>query len=214
MSDGANDFHSLVGRTEGVQPFRRLFHAFSGLAAGLGPGLLELGRGATLSILAGAFLVALTLDLIRLRAPEVNRAFFRIFTRLASPREAAGMASSTWFALSALLAHAVFPPLYAAAGLVVLALADPAASVVGRLWGSSRLGKGSVQGTTVFVVVAWSVLAVMTGRPVAVVPVALGVAAMEIVPGLVDDNLVVPIVAGTLLWLFLGTPAPVTVLPV
>ena len=114
----------------------------------------------------------------------------------------------------AFLVHAVFPPLYAAAGLVVLALADPAASVVGRLWGSRRLGKGSVQGTSVFLVVAWSVLALMTGQPLAVVPVALGVAAMEIVPGLVDDNLVVPIVTGTLLWLLLGTPAPVPVLPV
>ncbi|HSG49055.1 MAG TPA: hypothetical protein VLA43_14635, partial [Longimicrobiales bacterium] len=148
-----------------------------------------------------------------LRSPAVNRAFFTAFARLASPREARGIASSTWFTLAALLSHAVFPPVYAAAGLVVLALADPAAGVVGRLWGSVPLGKGSVQGTATFFAVAWGVLAVMTGAPLAVVAVAAGVAAMEIVPGLVDDNLVVPLVTGGLLWLLLGTPTSLSWFP-
>lgn len=173
---------------------------------GLGPGLLGLSWTVTLSILGAAFVVALTLDLVRLRAPGINRAFFMVFSVLASPREAAGMASSTWFALAAFLTHAIFPPLYAAAALVVLALADPAASVVGRVWGSWPLGKGSIQGTAVFFFVAWLVLGLMTGELLAVVPVALGVALMEVVPGLIDDNLVVPLVAGGLLWLILGTP--------
>lgn len=213
MSSEARDFDSLVERTRGVQPFRRLFHASSGLVVGLGPELLGFSRPVTLSILGAAFLVALGLDLVRLRAPGVNRMFFRLFARVASPREADGMASSTWFVLAAFLAHAVFPPLYAAGGLVVLALADPAASVVGRIWGSWPLGKGSVQGTVVFFAVAWLVLWLMTGQPVSVVPVALGVAVMEVVPGLVDDNLVVPLVTGGLLWLVLGTPASTLSLP-
>ena len=206
MQSEIDEFGALVERTEGLQPFRRLFHAGSGLAVGLGPGILGLSRTVTLSILGVAFAVALTLDLVRLRAPGVNRAFFKVFSVLASPREAAGMASSTWVALAAFLVHAIFPPLYAAAALVVLALADPAASVVGRIWGTWPLGKGSVQGTVVFFSVAWIVLGVMTGEALAVVPVALGVALMEIVPGLIDDNLVVPLVAGGLLWLMLGTP--------
>lgn len=206
MDAGTGDFDTLVERTRGVQPFRRLFHAGSGLLVGLGPALLDLSRPVTITILGAAFVVALALDLVRLRAPGVNRVFFRVFAHLASPREAEGMASSTWFALAALLAHAIFPPLYAGAGLVVLALADPSASVVGRLWGSRPLGKGSLQGTAVFFAVAWLVLGLMTGQPVSVAPVALGVALMEIVPGLVDDNLVVPLTAGVLLWLFLGTP--------
>lgn len=213
MRTGDDEFGTLVRRTEGVQPFRRLFHAGSGLLVGLGPGVLGLSRTATLVILAGAFLVALLLDLVRLRAPAVNRAFFRVFALLASPREAQGMASSTWFALAALLAHAVFPPLYAAASLVVLALADPAASVVGRIWGSAPLGKGSVQGTLVFFVMAWLVLTGMTGEWLLVIPVALGVALMEIVPGLIDDNLVVPLVTGVLLWVILGTAAGSAPLP-
>lgn len=201
-----NDFQALVARTEGVQPWRRVFHAASGVALGLLPGILALPRPMTLGLLAGALAVALGLDLVRLRASAVNQAFFRVFSRLASPREAAGIASSTWFVLAALLSHAVYPPPHAAAALMVLGLADPAASVVGRLHGSVPLGKGSLQGTATFFAVAWAVLAAMTGRPVLALPVALGVAVMEIVPGLGDDNLVVPLVTGGLLWLVMGTP--------
>lgn len=213
MAAHRSDFQDLVARTEGVQPWRRVFHAGSGVALGLLPGALELPRALTLGLLAGAFAIALGLDVARLHAPAVNRTFFRAFSRLASPREAAGYASSTWFVLAAFLSHAVFPPAHAAAALVVLGLADPAASVVGRLRGSVRLGKGSVQGTATFFAVAWAVLAVMTGRPVLSVPVALGVAVLEIVPGLLDDNLVVPLATGGLLWLLMGTPTAPWSLP-
>lgn len=197
----------LVARTEGVQPWRRVFHASSGLLAGLGPGWLGLERTVTLAILAGLLLIAVTLDFVRLRMPAANRTFFRIFQLVASPREARGVASSTWFVLGALIAHALFPAPYAAAGLVVLALADPSASVVGRIWGTVPLGKGSVQGTTVFALVAWGVLWMLLGQPLRVGSVAVGVALMEVVPDLVDDNLVVPLTTGALLWLVLGTPA-------
>ena len=167
---------------------------------------MGLERAATLTILGVLLAIAVTLDFVRLRMPAANHTFFRFFRHVASPREAGGIASSTWFVLGALLCHGIFPPAYAAAGLVVLALADPSASVVGRLWGTIPLGKGSVQGTGVFVLVAWAVLFALLGQPLHVGAVAVGVALMEIVPGLVDDNLVVPLATGALLWLVLGTP--------
>ena len=53
----------------------------------------------------------------------------------------------------------------------------------------------------------------MTGEWFLVMPVALGVALMEVVPGLVDDNLVVPLVTGVLLWVILGSAAGAGPLP-
>ncbi len=206
MPSADPQFDDLVSGTRGLQPWRRFFHAFTGVVLALTPGLLYLSRVATVSILVAAFLVALSLDLLRLRRSGLNVLFFKAFRLLASPREASGIASSTWYALGAALAWGLFPPLYAAASLLVLALADPAASVVGRIWGSVPLGKGSVQGSMAFMVTAWAVLAAVTGQPVTVVWVALGVALVEILPGLVDDNLVVPLSTGALLWLVLGTP--------
>ncbi|HSG47459.1 MAG TPA: hypothetical protein VLA43_06605, partial [Longimicrobiales bacterium] len=59
MESGGRDLDALVARTEGLQPWRRVFHAVSGLVVGLGPGALGLPQGLTLTLLAGAFLVAL-----------------------------------------------------------------------------------------------------------------------------------------------------------
>jgi dolichol kinase len=200
------DFEALVSRTGGLQPLRRIFHALSGLVMALVPGLLALSPAQTAALLFLGFLLALTVDLLRLRSTVLNRAFFRTFRFLASPREAAGMASSTWYLLGGALVWTLFPPAHAVSGLLVLALADPVASVVGRIWGTSPLGKGSVQGSLAFFASAWLVLAYMTGRPLAAAVVAGGVAVVEILPGLVDDNLAVPLSTGVLLWLVLGVP--------
>lgn len=209
---GADDVHredrfaELVERTRGVQPWRRAFHAGNGLLIGLAPSLLGFSRSLTVGILCGILAVAVSLDLVRLRNPAVNERFFRFLRVLVSPREAGQAASSTWYLVGAILAYLVFPWPYAGSAMVVLGVADPAASVVGRVWGTIPLGKGSVQGTLAFTAVAWAALALLLGHPLAVLGVAAAVAVAEIIPGLIDDNLVIPLATGTLLWLVLGTP--------
>lgn len=203
----------LVERTRGVQPWRRAFHAGNGLLIGLAPALLGFSRTLTVALLCGALVIAVSLDLIRLRNPAVNERFFRLLRVLVSPREAAQTASSTWYLIGAILSYLIFPWPYAGAAMVVLGVADPAASVAGRIWGTLPLGKGSVQGTLVFTAVAWAALALLLGRPLPMLAVAAVVAVAEILPGLIDDNLVIPLATGAMLWLVLGTPPPGTPFP-
>ena len=68
----------------------------------------------------------------------VNALFFELFPTRAPPREAKRAASSTWYVCGVILAYALFPTRIAVPAIVVLALADPMASIVGRLWGSRR----------------------------------------------------------------------------
>lgn len=201
-----DSFQALVDRTEGVQPWRRAFHACSGLLLGLGPPALGLSRGTTVALLAGALAIAATLDGVRLRRPALNARFFKVFRHLASPREAEGPASSTWYVLGALLAWLLFPAPYASGAILVLALADPAASLIGRIWGTVPVGKGSAQGSLAFAVVAWVSLTLLLGSPVLMLAVASLVACAEVLPLRADDNLVIPLTTGGLLWLILGTP--------
>jgi dolichol kinase len=194
----AEDFDALVGRTSGLQPWRRFFHAANGVMLALGPGALGLSPLQTVAILALLLVVLLGADLVRLRAPSLNALFFRTFPSFASPREAAGIASSTWYVVGALLAWAFFEPAVAVASILVLALADPAASLLGRVVKSPRVGTGSLFGSFVFFAVATAILLPVAGWVIAPV-VAAAVMVVEATPWKLDDNLTVPLSAALLL---------------
>ena len=197
------DLDPLVKATQGLQPWRRIFHMVSGLAMALLPALLGWTRGGTLGVLFVLLVIAVALDVQRLRRPELNRTFFQVLRPLVSAREAAGIASSTWYLVGGLLTYLLFPPIYAILAILVLAVADPAAAVVGQNLGGRRIGTGSVSGTTTFFLVATVILWTGTGSPVAAV-VALAVALLETVPTGIDDNLVIPLSTGILLTLLVG----------
>lgn len=198
-----SEFHKAVQRTEGVQPWRRLFHATGGMALIAFVHFTGPESAFALAGIGGGVAAALVLDWARLRFEGVNTAFFRVFSGLASPREATGIASSTWFLVGALAVLLVAPQLFVPA-MLVLAFADPAASVAGRLWGRRRLGKGTWEGTCVFFLVAATVLTPIVGFTAALVAAAAA-ATFEVLPTGLDDNLVVPLatalalrVAGTI----------------
>jgi dolichol kinase len=190
-------------RFAGVQPWRRLFHAGNSLVVAFLPPVLGLGRWAVVGILAALLAGLLAFDMVRLRRPDLNALFFRLFPSLASERERTGVASSSWYALGVMVVYALFARAIVVPSILVLGLADPAASTVGRLWGRRRLGKGTVLGSFVFFMVAFTVLAVAVGPAVALIP-ALAVAAVEVLPTRLDDNLTVPITTATALWLVGG----------
>ncbi len=198
-------FDELVARTAGPQPWRRVFHAANGVAIVAILLLLNPSWEVAVGILGGIVLALLALDGLRFTIPAMNRLFFRLLRPFASPREARGVASSTWFMVGVLLAVAVFPREIAVPAILVLALADPLASALGRRFGKRRLGSGTVLGTVVFFGVAFFVLTPFAGLPAALIA-ALGAALLEPLPWRLDDNLVVPLVTGVILWSLLPLP--------
>ena len=193
----------LIHRTRGLQPWRRAFHAANGVAVALLPGTLGLGRGPVLVVLGVLLVVVLAADLARLRVTALNALFFRMLPSLASPREAVGIASSTWYLVGVVLTYALVPARVAGPGILVLALADPAAGTAGRLWGRRRLGNGTWLGSAVFLAVAFLVLARHLGVA-AGFAAALLVTLVEAVPWRLDDNVTVPVAAAFAAWLVGG----------
>jgi dolichol kinase len=198
-----SDLSRLVARTEGAQPWRRVFHAANGLLIAGGLLVWRPSWEVAVGLLAAAALGAFLLDGLRFAVPSLNRLFFKVLRPFASPREAAGIASSTWYLVGALLAVAAFPRTIAAAAILVLAFADPAASYIGRRWGRRPTGTGTWLGTGVFAGVATLVL-LPFAHPLTALLVGLGTAWIERTRwprGIrIDDNLLVPLVAGALLW--------------
>lgn len=191
---------ALVLRTDGAQPFRRLFHAVNGVAVVTALEVLDLPTRTALQVLSALFAGLLLVDVVRLRIPRANALFFRTFARLASPREATGVASSTWYALGLILALALFPRNYAVTGILVLALADPAASYVGRRWGRRPFLGASLEGTVVFAATALAVLWFRHPPGVALVTAPL-TALAERFSWPLDDNLTLPVATAGILTL-------------
>jgi dolichol kinase len=189
-----------VEKTKGLQPWRRVFHAANGSLIVLALTVLGLPVPTAILILSVVLALSLTLDLLRLLDPKVNVLFFRAFSFLASPREEKKLASSTWYALSALLVLALFSEAYALAGILVLAWADPAANIVGRRWGRIQLMEGTVLGTAAFAVAALLALLFFVPWKPAIFA-AVVAALMEASPIDLDDNLIVPITVATTLFL-------------
>lgn len=188
----------LVRRTEGPQPWRRAFHLVGGCSVAWLVYVLGPSSTATRWLFGIMLALALVGDLSRLRSPTFNRFVFRTFGKVMCPREAS-RPSLTWFLLGVFLVL-WFPEETAVPSLLVLALADPTASVVGRAWGTHRVGKGTVEGSLVFAATALLVLIPFVGVWVAL-PVAAVVACAEVLPGFHDDNLAIPVVTAACLWI-------------
>ena len=199
-SPGSASFDDLVAETRGLQPWRRAFHAANGLLLAGGLVSLELSRAQWSALLTGLVLVLGALDALRLWMPALNRVFFRLFRSLASPREARGVASSTWYVAGSLLVVVLFPTTIAVASILVLALADPAAAWFGRRFGRRPFGSGTVEGAIAFAVVASGVLVFSAPLALALL-IGTAAAILECVQWPLDDNLTVPVGVAGMLWL-------------
>ncbi|MCY3808342.1 MAG: hypothetical protein OXG58_02705 [Gemmatimonadetes bacterium] len=193
-----------IGRTEGLQPWRRATHMASGVGIAAAVHLVGLDSAVPVVGLACAAAMAVALDVVRLRSAALNTVFYRWFRALASPREARRPVSSTWYLIGALATVAIAPPSWSVPAILVLAVADPVASVVGRLWGRRPLGKGSWEGSAAFYAVSVAVLIPFFGLPVALAAGTFAAAA-EVAPTGIDDNLTVPLATLLALWV-VGAP--------
>ena len=193
-----SELDALVARTEGPQWWRKAFHATNATLIATAVALLEWPDRVLVLALGGVVALLFAVDLVRLANPGVNELFFRAFGRLASPREAHGIASSTWYGLGILLAVALFPRAEAVAGILVLGFADPAAAFIGRTLGKHPFLGGTLEGSAAFFLTSAAVLAFQFTWP-AVLVAALAAALAERRSWPLDDNLTVPVVcAGAL----------------
>lgn len=182
---------------------RNAYHALSGFFA---IWLVEwvLPQSWLLPVAGGFAGFAWTCEIARRRSTRVNGLLMAAFRPFAHPHEAWRINSATWFASSLVLLALVDQPMVASTALVVLALADPAAAIVGRRFGSIKLMNGrSLQGSmTFFGVGAMGALALLwwrypeLGSLLAVALALAGSAAgavAELMARRVDDNISIPV---------------------
>ncbi|MBK8914449.1 MAG: phosphatidate cytidylyltransferase [Phycisphaerales bacterium] len=166
-------------------------------------------RWLALSVVACLLAVAVAIELARRRPGPVNRLVTAWFGGMLRPFEKSGWSGATFVLLAGLITIALFPQMIAVAALLVLAISDSLASLIGSRFGKARFLGGSMVGSGAFFVSAAAIcLLVLPFAPVAGLLASAAATIVEAakfrVRGVpLDDNLSVPLVVAGVLWLLI-----------
>lgn len=179
---------------------RGLFHLFGVLAIAVAG--LFLPRPVLLISLGVATFIVVAFELVRLRAPGVNRWFLSVFKPLLREKEASRFTGTSYSFTAALIAFLVFSRDIAVLALVFLAVGDAMATIVGKQIGKTRLlGKKTLEGNLACFIscIAVGLIGYYAGLDIALLTIlvgSLGATIAEAVPLPVNDNLTLPLFAG------------------
>ena len=183
---------------------RRLFHVVAGSCIPLAGIFLS----ETVMIWALAILAAqgLVLDLVRFRVGWLNALFMRSMAPLLKEDEAGHITGATYMLIAALIVFVLYGKEVGIPVMFFLSLGDPAAAMMGRRMPGPRILGKSPGGTAAFIGVGAIAVAVLLAADGidhhwalwAGVAVAGVVELLSIPP---DDNLAIPLLAGTAMFL-------------
>ena len=183
---------------------RRLFHVVAGSCIPLAGIFLS----ETVMIWALAILAAqgLVLDLVRFRVGWLNALFMRLMAPLLKEDEAGHITGATYMLIAALIVFVLYGKEVGIPVMFFLSLGDPAAAMMGRRMPGPRLLGKSPGGTAAFIGVGATAVAVLLATDgidhhwaLWVGVTVAGVVELASIPP--DDNLAIPLLAGTAMFL-------------
>ena len=134
--------------------FRNVFHISTGLFTLFLIQYLLLSTASMMITAASVAAFCWLMEALRVRYDGVTRFFMLFLGKIAHPHEHHRVNSSTWFVTALLVLALLASPTAASLGVIVLAVADPLAAMVGRRFGRTFLRYGrTVEGSLAFVVV-------------------------------------------------------------
>lgn len=194
-----------------LQLGRRLFHMLNGVTVATAYAVL-FTHTQVVHVFGTIACLVYIIDRVRIAYPEViARHAPSVNHLLVRAEEQVRESGMTPYAIAVLLTILTVPKPAALIAIYTLAIADPAAAVVGITWGRRKLGaERSLEGSLAFFAatlgIALFVLGAATGAPALVVvgmacTIALAAAACELLPLRIDDNLTIPIFVGFTTWI-------------
>lgn len=192
-----------------IQPARRIWHISFGLFVALGY-LYFLSKIQILIFLFANSAAHLIGEVVRLRAPEFYQKTAKKLHWFIKDSETTEIHSGFFFVASNILSILIFPKLIAVLSILYLALGDPDASSFGTLWGKKSIhllpGKSLIGTLASFLVCFFITLFFLKNSidPLQLLLISfiggLAGSIAELLPLKIDDNFLVPIVSGFVLW--------------
>jgi dolichol kinase len=163
----------------------------------------------SLALFGGLTVALFAVEYARFSSPRFATFFLRFFGSVLRAKEKSGAfrpTGSFYFVLSAFLCVLLFDRVTASAALCILVVSDTCAALVGRRFGRRHVLDKTWEGCAAFAISAFFIVLLFVPDAAiwAAAGVAVGTALVELVCGRLrlDDNLVIPLAAGSLFYLF------------
>jgi len=178
---------------------RGLFHIIGGLFIPIVALFLH-GMVLVISLCVVTFIL-LAFELIRFKAPAINRWFFSCFKPLLREEEASRLTGASYMLIASLIAFLVFQRDIAVLALSFLAVGDPLATIVGKRIGKRKLLGKTLEGDLACFIscVAIGLVFYYAGLNIPLLTILLGsigATIVEAIPLPINDNLTMPLFAG------------------
>ncbi len=177
---------------------RKLLHFVS---LGFPFAIYSLDKKIYLSIIAfflGGFLTA---DYLRFEVKSFRKFFRSFFGDMIKKEEQKFLTGATWVCFSAFFVALLFPKNIAILSLLFLSISDNIASIVGKLFGRTKIfKKKTLEGLIAFFIV--SLVITFFFQELSIIKkiiISLLVSLIELFSGEIDDNLTVPLLSAILL---------------
>jgi dolichol kinase len=185
---------------------RKLFHLLGGL------GLLSLyfllGRNAAFFCYGALIVVVLAFETARLTLPGWNRFLYTYFGSFIRKNEERKLTGTAPYILGVGLSLYAYSAPVASAAICFLAFGDVAATTFGERFGKTKIGDKSLEGTAAFIIAALAAGVLLSSLGLGLAPwiMILGTlvaAGVELLTLRVNDNLLIPVIAGAVMELAL-----------
>ena len=181
--------------------FRKIIHIFNLVIPFTYLFFLE-SRFQALRILVPLTLFAIVLEYLRVRSAVIKKIFNNFLKSMLRIHEMDGKyTGATWVFISSTLTIAIFPKEIAIISLVYMSLGDTIAGLVGRKFGKMKFYNKTIEGSLAGLIVCLlsGYLVQLTLPLVIVFSGAFAAMFIELLPIPIDDNLSVPLFAGTIM---------------
>ncbi len=150
-------------------------------------------------------LVFFTVEYLRLRGSVLSGLLKPIFGLAIRSHETDRLTGAAFVFLGNLVVIALFPKMVAIPALLVLAVSDTAAALVGIPCGKHRLGNKSLEGSTAFFIVSLGLLALFPNIPwIGKFGAAAIGTIVEALINYIDDNITIPLAVAATISLFMA----------
>jgi len=177
---------------------RKIFHALAGSVVPTLYWFELIPRDMTITLTVAGAALFIGFDGARLAWRPLNRLLVKIYRPLMKSRESHVLTGASWYCFSLAASLLLLSPLVATLALYFTAFGDPAASIIGRRYGSIPLINGrTLQGSLTFFALCAAIA--IGGFHLPLLPALMGALAAalgELVADRLDDNLTVPALSG------------------